>query len=112
MAGRNPRMMSVQVPNTAGGTQLSALITAADAAFTTRLSMLVLEMDLGATGNIYVGNKTPAAVSASNCGLNLVPGVSRNIVPGVNGMILTTDIWVLATVNNAQLNLVMQPITQ
>lgn len=115
MAGWNPKMLSVAVPNTAGGTQLSALIAAAgtnkDTDFTTRLSMLILEMDLGSTGNIYVGNKVPNAVSATNCGLNLVPGVSRTISPGVNGMILTTDIWVLATVNNAQLNIIAQPIT-
>lgn len=106
MAGWNPRMLSVQVPNSV--TQLSTLITAKDATIGSRMSSLWLEMDLAATGNIYVGSKTPT-LSASNCGMNLVPGTFRPLIPGVTSLILTTDIYVLATVNNAQLNLTFIP---
>lgn len=108
MAGWNPRMLSVQVPNTVGGTQLYTLIHAIDATIGARVSSLWLEMDLAATGNIYVGNKT-VAVSSTNCGMNLVPGTVRQLIPGVGSLILLSDIYVLATVNNAQLNVSLIP---
>jgi hypothetical protein len=104
MAGWNPKMLSVQVPNVA--TKLSTLIAAKDATITTRLSMLIIEMDLAAAGNVYVGNSD---VAANQCGANMVAGIVRPITPGVNSLILTTDIYVLATVNNAQINLSFIP---
>ena len=108
MAGWNPKMLSVVITPINTAKQLSALIAAADSKFTLRLSSLWIQMDIASTGNVYVGN---SAVTATNCGYNLVPGASVTIVPGVNGMILATDVYFYCTVNNAQMNIIAQPMS-
>lgn len=110
MAGFSPLMRSIvtsATPNTVQ--QLSVLLTALDANFPTRLTMLNLEFDLTGSGNIYVGN---ASVSATNCGRHLVPAQGQNVASYDTGVILTTDVYIKADTASLQINVIALPIGQ
>jgi hypothetical protein len=107
MARWSPLQRSVTVG--AAALQLSALLTALDANFPTRLGWLVIQYNPGSTGtNLYIGDS--ASVLATNCGANLLPGGSVAYTIPDTGIILTTDIWMLSTVAAQQVNIIAFPI--
>lgn len=81
--------------------RLSVLLAALDGNFPTRLGYLILQMDQTATGSLYIGN---SLVAANNCGADLIPGGSITMGPEDNSLILTTDIYMVATANLVQVN--------
>lgn len=109
MAGFSPLMRSItlviNVPK-----QLSVALAALDGNFPTRLTMLQLEYDLTSAGNLYIGQNTPVALSATNCGRHLVPAQNQNIAVYTTGVILTTDIFLLSDNAANQVNVIALPI--
>lgn len=105
MANYSPFMRSVTVTNAI--TKLSTLIAAIEANFPTRIQWLTLQYDFTATGSLYIGN---SAVAANNCGANLAPGGSHTIQPNLQGLILTSDVYMLSTIASAQMNVTAIPI--
>ena len=92
-------------------TLLSTKLTALDANFPTRLAQLYLEFDLTSLGNLFVGNSSSGALlSATNCGRHLVPAQNQNIMALDTGIILTTDIFLLADSATNQINVIALPV--
>lgn len=104
MAGFAALMRSVSV--TGAAKQLSVLLAALDANFPTRLGLLIVQMDPASAGNLYVGN---SAVAANNCGANLIASGSYTINPADNGLILTTDVYLLVSAGTIQANITALP---
>jgi hypothetical protein len=102
MSGWAPLLRSVICTTATNIYQLSTLLAALDANFPTRLSGIIIQLDVAATGNLYIGN---SAVSPTNCGANLIPGGSFTFMPDDNSFIMTTDIYLRSSVSGVQVNI-------
>lgn len=94
---------------TSSALQLSALLAAkasASAQLSPRCQLIRIELDLNATGEIYIGNSD---VATNNCGSHLVPTQEKNIFVWDAGLTLTSDWWVLGTVASQQINVTIIP---
>jgi hypothetical protein len=86
----------------ASALQLSALIAAIDSRVPVRCGMVRIEFDLSSTGNLYVGNSN---VAPAHCAFHLVPTQEANIANLNTGLVLTSDIWLVADGAGKQVNI-------
>lgn len=103
----SPWMGSLTATNTAQ--KLSTLLAAkpsAGAQLPTRCQLIRIELDLNATGDLYIGNSD---VSTTNCGSHLVPTQEKNIFVWDSGLVLTGDWWVLSSAAEALINVTIIP---
>lgn len=105
MAGWSPLMRSITLTQNVKA-QLSVKLTALDPNFPARLSYVLFNYDVTATGNLYIGN---SGVTLSNCGLHLVPGSAQPLAPPDDVVLLTTDIYLLSDSATNQVNLTIVP---
>jgi hypothetical protein len=87
-----------------GAKQLSVLIAAIDANVPVRCQWLRLEFDLGGSGVLRVGNSD---VSTTNCGFALVPAQEANSIVFNQGLVLTSDYFLLPTVDSQKVNVTL-----
>ena len=78
-----------------------------DANFPARFGLLIIEYDINALGNLYVGN---SAVSATNCGRHLVAGQNFSVAVADVGVILATDVYLFSDNATNQINITALPI--
>jgi len=99
-----PFMFSISVTGAAATLRSYALTVYSD--FPRHLQQIQIQMDIGATGTLYVGNSN---VTSAMCGSSLVATqtVAYNTVS--LGQILTDDIYLLASTGTIQVNIIATP---
>ena len=103
----SPWMGSLTVTNSAQ--QLSVLLAAKSSASTqlpTRCQYIRIELDLNASGEVYIGNSD---VASNNCGSHIVPTQEKNVFVWDAGLVLTGDWWLLGSVASQQVNVTIIP---
>lgn len=103
----SPWMGSLTATNSAQ--QLSALLAAkasAGSQLPTRCQLIRIELDLAASGELFIGNSD---VASNNCGSHLVPTQEKNVFVWDSGLTLTSDWWVLGSVAEQQINVTIIP---
>lgn len=91
-------------------TKLSTKLAALDPNLPTRFTFLWLEFDVTSIGNLYIGDNVGTPLSATNCGRHLVPAQNHNIVAYDTGVVLSTEIFLLADNATNQINITALPI--
>src|SRR5436190_11351687 len=106
----SPYMESISLTTATTVYNLATLIAAIDKNAPVACAGIRLEMDIGATGKVRVGNLN---VSATHCGYVLVPAQEANVAqlnasPG--GKLLTSDVYLVGDTNAQQINVTLLPV--
>jgi hypothetical protein len=104
-AGYSPWQGSVTVGVTK--VQLSTLIAALDANLPHRWTSVIIEFDIGGSGNVYISGPN---VTPTFCGRHLIPSSYQNIAAYDTGVLLSDDIWLLSDTAAQQVNITAFPI--
>lgn len=99
---RVPELFSVTATNSAQ--TIFALLNSIRPNVAKRCCFLQIQLDLAATGNLYIGN---ADVTANNCGANLVASQSNQQLAYDSNLIILDEIYLLTSAASAQVNLVI-----
>lgn len=99
---RVPELISVTATNTA--TSIFTLINTLRPNASKRCAFLQIQLDLAASGNLYIGNSD---VSSVNCGANLVASQANQQFADDMNLISLDQIYLLSSVASAQVNLVI-----
>jgi hypothetical protein len=105
-----PYMCSVTVPTTAGGTSLATLMGAVYSTLTASTKCRFLSIQVGAAAgasHLYVGNVAATggtALSATNCGVDLVATQAAWTMNMQSNLILLGDIYLLSSSGSIQVN--------
>lgn len=86
--------------------RLSTALAAIDANLSTRLQFLRIEYDIAGTSDLYIGRSN---VDATHCGAHLVPSQFKDFVVFGGGLVLSSDVYLVAGAAAQQVNITAIP---